>query len=94
MKSESENISQCSTFLHSLLLSCLHLRLIYWASIVEDMSKKLRFSDLVSSGEAKSMNTRYDTHIVSSDGNWDWKPLKVEVPATWQNLARRIRGEA
>jgi len=58
------------------------------------MNKNLRFSDLVPSGEAKSMNTRYNTHIVSSDGNWDWQPLKIEVPVTWQNLARRTRGEA
>lgn len=58
------------------------------------MDKSIRFSDLVPSGKAKNMNTRYDAHIVSSDGVWDWKPLKVEVPATWQNLARRTRGEA
>ncbi|MGB0488560.1 MAG: hypothetical protein ACPGMU_04965 [Candidatus Poseidoniaceae archaeon] len=58
------------------------------------MNTKLRFSDLVSTGEKKSMNTRYNTHIVSSDGDWDWQPLKVEVPVTWQNLARRTRGEA
>ncbi|MCH1527656.1 MAG: hypothetical protein L7S49_05520 [Candidatus Poseidoniaceae archaeon] len=58
------------------------------------MTKNIRFSDLVSSGKAKSMNTRYDTHIVSSDGKWDWQPLKMEVPVTWQNLARRTRGEA
>ena len=58
------------------------------------MNKNLKFSDLVSSGEVKSMNKRYNTHIVSSDGNWDWQPLKLEVPVTWQNLARRTRGEA
>ena len=58
------------------------------------MNRKLRFSDLVSSGEAKNMNTRTGTHIVSSDGKWDWQPIKVEIPATWQNLARRTRGEA
>ena len=49
---------------------------------------------MVSSGEAKSMNTQYDTHIVSADGKWDWQPLKLEIPVTWQNLARRVRGEA
>tara|TARA_B100000925_G_C21924821_1_gene437576 strand:+ start:112 stop:288 length:177 start_codon:yes stop_codon:yes gene_type:complete len=58
------------------------------------MNRTLRFSDLVSSGEKESMNKRYGTHIVSSDGNWDWKPLKIEVPVTWKNLARRTRGEA
>ncbi len=58
------------------------------------MNSKLRFSDLVPSGESKSMNTRTGTHIVSSDGKWDWQPLKIEIPATWQNLARRTRGEA
>ena len=58
------------------------------------MDKNIRFSELISSGEAKSMNTRYDTHIVSADGKWDWQPLKLEMPVTWQNLARRIRGEA
>jgi len=58
------------------------------------MNAKLRFSSLVSTGATKSMNTRYNTHIVSSDGDWDWQPLKVEVPVTWQNLARRTRGEA
>ncbi len=58
------------------------------------MNGNIRFSDLVPSGEVKSMNTRYDVHIVSSDGKWDWQPLKVEVPVTWQHLARRTRGEA
>lgn len=58
------------------------------------MNENIRFSDLVPSGEVKSMNTRYDAHIVSSDGKWDWQPLKVEVPVTWQHLARRTRGEA
>tara|TARA_B100000700_G_scaffold65173_1_gene71983 strand:+ start:279 stop:455 length:177 start_codon:yes stop_codon:yes gene_type:complete len=58
------------------------------------MTANIRFSDLVPSGEVKSMNTRYNTHVVSSDGKWDWQPLKIEVPVTWQNLARRTRGEA
>ena len=48
----------------------------------------------MSSGEAESMNNRYNTHIVSNDGIWDWQPLKIEMPITWQNLARRTRGEA
>ena len=58
------------------------------------MNQNIRFSDLTPSGEGKSMNTRYDTHIVSADGKWDWQPLKIEMPVTWQNLARRTRGEA
>jgi len=58
------------------------------------MNQKIRFSDFVPTGEVKSMNTRTDTHIVSSDGEWDWKPIKVEIPITWKNLARRTRGEA
>ncbi len=49
---------------------------------------------MVSSGESENMNTRYDTHIVSADGKWHWQPLKIDVPVTWQNLARRTRGEA
>ncbi len=49
---------------------------------------------MVSTGEKKNMNKLYETHIVSSDGNWDWQPLKIEAPVTWKNLARRTRGEA
>ncbi|MEE2985661.1 MAG: hypothetical protein VX366_05530 [Candidatus Thermoplasmatota archaeon] len=58
------------------------------------MNQPIRFSDLVPSGEKESMNKRYNTHIVSSDETWDWKPLTVETPVTWKNLARRTRGEA
>ena len=58
------------------------------------MNTRIRFADLVPTGENKSMNNRYNTHIVSSDDDWDWQPLKVEMPVTWQNLARRTRGEA
>tara|TARA_B100000424_G_C22918334_1_gene488595 strand:+ start:217 stop:393 length:177 start_codon:yes stop_codon:yes gene_type:complete len=58
------------------------------------MKNKKNFSDMVSTGEKKNMNKLYETHIVSSDGNWDWQPLKIEAPVTWKNLARRTRGEA
>ena len=58
------------------------------------MNPNIRFSDLTPSGEVKSMNTRSDTHVVTSDGKFDWQPLKIDVPVTWQNLARRTRGEA
>ena len=81
-------------YLLSLSLSRVLIRLIYWAVMVWNMNKNLRFSDFVSSGEAESMNNRYNTHIVSNDGIWDWQPLKIEMPITWQNLARRTRGEA
>ncbi len=58
------------------------------------MNGNIRFSELTSTGQKEPMNKRYDTHIVSDDGNWDWKPIQIETPSTWSNLVKRVRGEA
>lgn len=58
------------------------------------MKKQMKFSEFKPTGESQKMNKLYETNIVSSDGSWDWQPLKLDAPITWKNLARRTRGEA
>ncbi|MDP6869637.1 MAG: hypothetical protein QGI21_02555 [Candidatus Poseidoniaceae archaeon] len=59
------------------------------------MKENIRFSELTpTTGLNKPMNERYETHIVSGNDTWDWKPISIETPATWNSLARRARGEA
>ncbi|RZD44956.1 MAG: hypothetical protein CXT68_08960 [Methanobacteriota archaeon] len=59
------------------------------------MNPPRRFCDLNPSSEPKpKIDNRWNTHIVSGNGSYDWKPLETKTPVTWANLVRRVRGEA
>ncbi len=58
------------------------------------MQPTLKFSDFEPSKTEEQATSKYRTHIVWEDVDWDWKPLTIEVSNTWNNLRRRARGEA